>query len=356
MSRRWLAAGLLCCTLTGAACADEPATVAVQTQIPRQGNVPDLITAYGSAAPALDGGMTLSLQQDGRVLGIVVTPGERVRAGQRLLDFAASAAAVAAYQQAVSGLTAARQQRMHAAQLLGQQLATRDQLAQADKAVADAQATLDALRRDDGDRPSRTLTAPFDGIIATIPVAQGDRVPSGGALMTITRLDGLVVTVGVEPSVRPRVRSGESVHLQPLSDGPALDGQILRVDAILNPRTRLVDADVSVPAGMVIVGEAFRADITVGELTGWIVPHDAVLSDAKGSYLFQVADGKAVRVAVQPAGSAGPDDVIQGALDPKLPLVVAGNYQLTDNTPVRTGEAKPTPAAGAAAKPADQAQ
>ena len=104
------------------------------------------MTAYGAAAPALDGGMTLSLQQDGRVLAIAVTPGEAVHAGERLLDFGASAAAVSTYQQAVSALTAARQQRGHTAQLLAQQLATRDQLAQADKAVADAQATLDALR------------------------------------------------------------------------------------------------------------------------------------------------------------------------------------------------------------------
>ena len=52
---------------------------------------------------------------------------------------------------------------------------------------------------------------------------------------------------------------------------------------MLNPKTRLLDADVSVPAGSVISGAAYRADITVGEIKGWIVPHDAVLTDAKGS-------------------------------------------------------------------------
>jgi len=73
--------------------------------------------------------------------------GETVHAGERLLDFGASPAAIATYEQAVSALAAARQQRAHTAQLLSQQLATRDQLSQADKAAADAQATLDALRR-----------------------------------------------------------------------------------------------------------------------------------------------------------------------------------------------------------------
>jgi membrane fusion protein, multidrug efflux system len=327
--------GLILAVLTASALADEAASVAVETVAPREGVVPDLVTAYGSAAPALDGGMTLSLQQDGRVLAIAVTPGETVHAGERLLDFGASAAAVSTYQQAVSALTVTRQQRAHVAQLLGQQLATRDQLAQADKAVADAQSTLDALHREGADRSSQTLEAPFDGIIATIPVAQGDRVQPGATLMTITRLDGLVVTVGVEPGAQIHVRPGEPVHLIPLAGGSELDGQVLRLDGMLNPRTRLIDADVSVPAGSVISGAAFRAEITVGELNGWIVPHDAVLADANGSYVFQVAGTMASRVNVTVAGPAGGDDVVQGTLDPQRPIVVQGNYQLIDKTPVR---------------------
>jgi membrane fusion protein, multidrug efflux system len=345
MNREPAIVGLILAMLATSARADEAASVAVETVAPRTGVAPDLVTAYGSATPALDGGMTLSLQQDGRVLAIAVTPGETVRAGERLLDFGVSAAAVSIYQQAVSALTAARQQRAHTAQLLGQQLATRDQLAQADKAVADAQSTLDALHREGADSPSQTLQAPFDGTIATIPVAQGDRVQPGATMMTITRLDGLVVTVGIDPGERVRVHQGEPVHLVPLIDGAELDGQILRVDGMLNPRTRLVDADVSVPAGSVISGAAFRAEIKVGELSGWIVPHDAVLTDTHGSYVFQIVGTTAARVNVTVAGPAGGDDVVQGPLDPQRPLVVQGNYQLADKSPVRVE----TPSASAAA-------
>jgi membrane fusion protein (multidrug efflux system) len=353
--RTWPALAVLVSLLASPAFAADPASVAVQTAAPRQGVVPDLVTAYGSAAPALDGGMTLSIQQEGRVLALAVTPGETVHAGERLLDFGASAAAIANYQQAVSALSVTRQQRSHTAQLLGQQLATRDQLAQADKAVADAQATLDAVQREGADRASQTLTAPFDGIIATIPVAQGDRVPPGATLMTITRLDGLVVTVGIEPGVRASVHPGEAVRLVPLAGGSALAGQVLRVDGMLNPRTRLVDADVSVPVGSVISGAAFRADIKVGELNGWIVPHDAVLSDASGTYLFQVDGTTAARVNVRVAGSAGGDDVLQGPLDPKRPIVVEGNYQLADKTPVRISDASPPSTGQVDAPPATQA-
>jgi membrane fusion protein, multidrug efflux system len=316
-------------------------TVAVQTEAPRQGTAPDLVTAYGTAAPALDGGMTLSLQQEGRVTALAVTPGEAVHAGDRLMDFGVSAAASSTYQQAVSALALARTQRTHTVQLLGQQLATRDQLAQADKAVADAQAALDALRREGGGQPQQTLKAPFDGIVTSIAVAQGDRLAPGAPLMVLTRLDGLVVTAGIEPADRERVQPGASARLQRLAGGPALQGQVIRVDAAVNPKTRLVDVDVSVPPGSVIAGEAFRAILTTGQIEGWLVPHDAVLLDDSGAYLFQVAGGKAVRVDVSVAGADGDRDVVRGKIDPKAPIAVQGSAQLSAGAAVREGAQAP---------------
>ena len=215
MRHIWLA--LVALSLSLPARADEAASVLVKTEMPQRGSLPDVLVAYGTAAPALDGGMTLSLPQEGRVLGIAVTPGEEVHKGDRLITFGASAAASSTYQQAVSALALARTQRTHAAQLLGQQLATRDQLAQADKALSDAQSALDALRREGAGQATQDLTAPFDGIVAAVPVAVGDRLQPSTPLLTLTRLDGLVVTVGIEPAVRTRVAPGQPVQLQPLA-------------------------------------------------------------------------------------------------------------------------------------------
>lgn len=327
-----------------AAHADDAPTVLVQTETPRQGTLPDILSAYGTAMPALNGGMTLSVQQEGRITAIEVTAGEKVHTGQHLLEFSASATASSAFQQAVSTLSLAQAERAHTAQLLRQQLATRDQLAQADKAVVDAQATLEALRREGGGEPVRNLDAPFDGIVETIPVSQGDRVQPGAPLATLVRLDGLVVTVGIEPGDQNRVRPGQAVHLAPLAGGEAIDGHVLRVDAILNPKTRMVDADIAVPVGAAMPGAAFRADVTVGQFQGWIVPHDAVLTDDKGvAYLFQLADGKASRIDVTLVGSRGGQDVVTGALDPARQLVVQGNYQLEDGMAAREGP-RPSPA------------
>jgi hypothetical protein len=130
------------------------------------------------------------------------------------------------------------------------------------------------------------------------------------------------------------------VHLTPLTGGQALEGKVLRVDGVLNPKTRLVDTDIAVPASSVLSGLPYRADIITAELTGWIVPHDAILSDAKGTYLYQVAGAKAERVPVTVVGSAGSDDVVHGSLDPQRPVVVEGNYQITSDTTVRVSSAQ----------------
>ena len=90
--------------------------------------------------------------------------------------------------------------------------------------MADANATLDALRHEGADRPTQTLTAPFDGIVATVPVAQGDRVQAGATLMTLTRLDGLVVTVGIDPGHNGGNFSDPGYLNQQIWNGRALEG------------------------------------------------------------------------------------------------------------------------------------
>lgn len=331
---KWRTSLVLLLLTCHSAWAEDP-SVLVTTARPQLGSLPDLVSTFGTAAPALNGGMTLSLPQDGRVLSIAVTPGEQVRAGKALIEFEASATTSGTYQQAGTTLTLAQTQRAHTAQLLAQQMATRDQLAQADKLVSDARSALNILVAQGANRPRSTLQAPFDGIIGTVPVAQGDRVASGSPLLIMTRLDGLVVTVGVEPGQRRKVKPGQLVQLQRLDGGLALQGKVLRIDSVLNQKTRLIDCDVGVEAGSVISGEAFRADIVVGDFAGWILPRDAVQVEDKGAHIFQVVNGKAVQVEVTILGAQIGTYVVAGSVAPKDPIVLTGGSQLSGGAAVR---------------------
>jgi membrane fusion protein, multidrug efflux system len=345
--RAFLPALLMSLALTPASAAEE-GSVLVTTMAPRQGSLPDIVTAYGTAGPALNSSMTISLQSQGRVLQFHITPGEAVKAGQPLLEFGVSESALGSDRQAETALQTAKVERARIAQLLRQQLATKDQLTQADKAIADAETTLDTLKKSGSGQPNLTIKAPFDGVVSAIPVAQGDTIAPGAPMITLMRVDGLVVSVGIEPAQRFRLKRGNPVMLLPMTSGGApASGTLVRIGGLLNPRTHLVDADVAASARL-LPGAAFMAQITVGQFDGFIVPRDVVLSDAEGAYLFQTDGGKAHRVAVTIVGSTGDQSAVTGAIDPAKPIVLQGNYQLEDGMEVRLGETQ-TSAAGPAA-------
>ncbi len=298
------------------------------------------MTVYGAAAPATGTLQTLSLKQPARVEAILVAPGALVKGGQRLLAYSLDPASVGAYRQATAALTLAQAQEAHANQLFAQQIATRDQVAQAEASLRSAQANLAALAQQGAGVPAGGVSAPFDGVVVSIPVAAGDQAPAGAPLITVARGVGLVITAGFDPSAAARLRVGQAATVQSLSGGQAAPGRVLRVSGALNPRTRLLDADIGVPGGGLILGDAFRAAVTVGQVAGWIAPHASVLNDGQRDYVFQVSGGKARRVNVSLIRSAGDVDVIQGPLDPRLPLVANGAYQLENGAQVRTAGAR----------------
>jgi RND family efflux transporter MFP subunit len=330
---RRLALALLLAAAAGSAHA--AGTAAVKTITPRRGGAPTELVAYGQAAPASASMRALTLAQPGQVAAVLATPGQMVRKGQVLIRFAAAPASLAAFRQAQAGVTLATAQQAHARLLLGQQLATRDQVATADKAVADARAQLQALSQDGAGRALALVAAPFDGIVVSLPVAVGDRPAAGATLATVAPATALQVAAGIEPGWRSQVRAGQGVRLEPLGGGPAIAGRVVRVDGVLNPKTRLVDVDIATMPGEAISGEAFRVRIAVGEKQGWLLPHGAVRVEHDQAFVFQLDGAKAVRVNVRVVQPGRDTDVVEGPLDPRRPLVSVGAYQLDDGAAVR---------------------
>lgn len=348
---RRVIAVLLAILPTGAlAQSDMPQSVLVTTEAPRQGRLARTLTAYGSVQAAPGSSETLSLLRAGQVIRVMVAPAQKVQQGQPLLVVSADPAALTTYRLAASALTLARSERARMAQMLAQQLATRDQLAQADKAVADAQDTLDLLTRGGGSSAEQTLAAPFDGVVSSLPVANGARVAPQAPLITLDRSSRFVAAVGVEPAQRGLIVPGQLAEIEPLDGGDTRPGSVLSVGAMLDPTTRLVPVLVDLQAGApatveLLQGGPVRVVLHVGDYRGWLVPRNAVATDAQGAYLFQIVSGKAVRIAVRLVGIVGDTTVATGPLDPGRALVTSGNYQLQDGTAVREG--KPAGAAPA---------
>ena len=338
-----------------------PPSVLVTTELPRQGALPRTLTAYGVVQPAPGSSETLSLLRAGQITRVLTAVGQQVRQGQPLLVVTADAAALATYRQAVAALTLARGERARLAQMLEQQLTTRDQLAIADKAVTDAQSNLDLLTRGGGGSSAQTLAAPFDGVVSALLVAPGARIAPQAPLVTVDRASRLVAAVGIEPGLRGLVTQGQPAQVEPMDGGGAKQGSVLSVGAMLDPVSRLVPVLVSaMPSGAgtnaaapmagaagtaaaaLLPGGAVRVVVQVGEFRGWLLPRGAVATDAKGTYVFQVAGGKAARVDIQITGTVGDKTVAAGPLNPKRPVVLTGNAQLQDGAAVREDQAAPS--------------
>jgi membrane fusion protein (multidrug efflux system) len=105
---------------------------------------------------------------------------------------------------------------------------------------------------------------------------------------------------------------------------------------VVDPKTQLASVLVYVPAASHFVpGSRVRAEIELDPQSAYEVPRQAVLTDAKGSYVYQVANKVAHRVAVLQAVDNRQTVGVTGAIDPSLPLVVQGNYELDDGMHVR---------------------
>jgi RND family efflux transporter MFP subunit len=334
-------ASLIC--LHGSAIAEEVKGYAlVKVQDPKRGSIPDMVYGYGTATPTSAATVTASFQRDGQVADIFVEVGDQFKMGEPLLDFGASPAAVVAYEQAKTTKALAERSFARQQQLLKQQLTTRDQVETAEKAVSDAQLTLDMFEKIGSIKPSEILTAPFDGVVSAIAVSKGDRISAGAPLMTLSRTDQVILSVGIEPSALDKVKPDLPVNLvSQLTGRKPMEGKVKRVGAAIDMKTRLVPTIIEVPPGGALAGENFKAGIVVGKFQGWIVPRDTVGSNSKGTFVYQIDDQHAKRVYVNVLGSVGKSSIIDGDIDSQKEIVLKGNYQLEDGAAVRPEEAAP---------------
>lgn len=296
---------------------------------PLRGRFDDLVVAYGQGAAGSGGLRVLALPLDATLTHVDVAAGERVHAGQVLASFAPGTAAAAARVAARSGVTVAREQRERIGRLLGDHLATTDQLAQADKTLRDAEATLVAQ-----ETHGNTLRAPAEGTVLSIDAQRGALVAAGATLMTFADADRIGFAGGIEPSDMARVRAGDPVTLHALSGGDASSARVTAVAATVDPRSRLVEVKVAASPPL-IQGAAYRADIVVGSLEGWQLPADAVTGDEGARAVWQVVEGKAHRVPVKTLAQRGDQVLVDGAIDATKPLATVGATQLDEGVQVR---------------------
>ena len=275
---------------------------AVTVTVPGRTQVGKTISASGPLAARRDQPVGIA-GQGGRVTRVLVDAGSWVRAGQVLAVVdrsvqAQQAAQLAAQVDAARAQAALAQSNYErAAALQGRGFiskaeidAKRSARDAANAQVRVAQAQLGATRAQIG---QLNVTAPASGLVLERNVELGQIVsPGSGALFRIAEGGAMEMRAQLSQQDLTSVRVGMPAQVTPVGAERSYTGSVWQVEPVIDPQSRLGEVRIAVPYDSSIRPGGFaEAKISAGATTAPLLPQSAVLSDAKGNYVY-VVNGK----------------------------------------------------------------
>lgn len=273
----------------------------------------------------------LAAANGGQVEAVRVREGERVRRGQALMRIDAElyaaqvAQAEAQHEQAAAALERVRQ--------LGD-LASESQLLDASTGEKVTAAALRQARA----RLSRALvTAPFDGVIATVAVEEGEFAPPGSPVARLVQLDPVMVSLSVSDRDVISLEPGTPVTVTAAARAGSFPGTIARISQAADLRTRAFTVDVEVPNpdGLLLPGMIARVAVE-RELASdvLLIPQDWLVTrrDARGVFLEE--EGHASWRPVTLGDIVHDDVIVTSGLSAGARVVITGHRELMDGDPL----------------------
>jgi RND family efflux transporter MFP subunit len=244
--------------------------------------------------------------QGGRVTSVLVDAGSWVRAGQVLAVIDRSVQAQQAAQleaqvesaRANASLAQSNYERALALKDRGfvskaeldSKKATRDA---ANAQVRVAQAQLGATRAQIG---QLNVVAPSSGLVLERNVEIGQVVgPGSGALFRLASGGDVEMRAELPQQDLAAIRVGMPATVTPLGSDKKFSGAVWQIAPTIDPQTRQGAARISIPFDPAIRPGGFgEAKIVAGETTAPVLPQSAVMSDARGNYVFVVGKGNKI--------------------------------------------------------------
>ena len=331
---------LLACLFLGlmSVRATDVPSVLVRVEPARFNSMSETLTTYGMVEYSPEGTEILDILSQGLVTKVWVAAGQKVRQGDPLLEIKATINAETDLEKARIAVTFSQKDLDRVKKLREFQLATKPQVQAAEENLAKAKASLNNVQQRIGQQATRELRADMDGFVESVNVNQGDIVASGAPLLRLAKGDRFRVRLGVEPEDLLSVRDGQTVRIVPLYFGAhSLDSKIHRIYYRVNPKTRLAEVVVPLPAmPEILPGEVVRGEIVIKErLHVLVVPRQAVLRQDNRDYVFVYDHGIAHLRWVNTGLEQGSLVEIKSGLNVGEQIVVTGNYELRDGIRLR---------------------
>ena len=196
------------------------------------------------------------------------------------------------------------------------------------------------------------ITAPFAGVItarfvdpgAFIPAATSGTPAQSAAMVTLMDFSRLRVQVFAPEAEVPFIKNGLPVQvLVEELPGRTFSGTVTRFAYALDEATKtmLTEIELSNPTGELRPGMYASVMLEVErKQDALLLPSSAVLMEKNGVFVFRVADGKAEKVSVQIGFKDGVNVEITAGVEPNQPIVVHGIQSLRDGQAVTLADTK----------------
>jgi len=235
--------------------------------------------------------------------------GSRVEKGELLAEIETPeidqqlSQAIAARQQAASGLelaksTVARWENLRKKDVVSQQDLDerRSALAQSTANLAAADANMQRLRQTEG---FKRVLAPFAGVITRRNVDVGDLIDAGGggggrALFMLAQTDPLRVYINVPQAYAQLIKAGQPVVVtQAELRGQSFKGEVARTSGAIDTTTRMMQVEVSLPNkdGTLLPGAYVQVSLPLAASQSLTIPANALIFRAEGTRVA-VVDGQ----------------------------------------------------------------
>lgn len=303
------------------------------------------IVASGSVAAWQE--MSLGVEVAGlRVANVLVEPGDKVVAGQalveldrRTLDVQARQAEASLAQARANAELAISQEKRGASLLDRNLISTNDfEVLRANRSKAEAQVVSAEAERD----ASRlrlgfaTLRAPDAGVISARNVQPGQIVSGGGELLRLIRRGRLEWRAEVSENDLTRIKVGATVDLRGPS-GDVVTGIIRAVSPSIDPQTRtaLVYADLEKP-GALRAGMFAEGRLRVGKADVTVIPRQSVVFRDGYPYVFVMGENnKVLQRRIESGPPQGDSVEVRSGLKDGEKVVARGAGFLSDGDIVK---------------------
>jgi membrane fusion protein (multidrug efflux system) len=292
-------------------------------------------------------------QATGPVIAVLAEEGDRVRAGQVVLQLDDDDAQIACER---ANLDQRKYQRdsVRMAELFGRNLESREAyeaiVYQAGRARLSVQEAALGLQR-------TRIRAPVTGVITERKVEIGDRVSPGSEVYKMVSADNLIAEVFVPGRTRQHIRTGQAARItSEMLPGYEVDGTITRINPVVDPQSGTVKVTVEVKdtshrftPGMF----ANVALITDSRAEALLIPKEAITYDAGQSYVFVAKAGVARRKQLHTGLANSRLVEALSGVSVGDSIVIVGQEGLRDGAKVRliTSALRPVAPATTSAKP-----